>query len=190
MTPAYEQFLIDTVLPQLERGRVGWDLPHTQHVVRYCKQILRAHPELGLTREVLVTVAYVHDYGYIYFADQLQKGPTQGVAKQMHARKSATYWERIQDEPVFGCFSREQKKRIQHLICVHDDIENLTDTDELAFMEADTLGALVMGNKDKIGEDRYNTYIDFTNKRRVSRFITQYSRDEVVRILSHTERPK
>jgi len=183
--PEYERYLQENVLPELSKGRVGWDRPHTEKVVSYVKRIIENNSELGLDLDVLVTVGYLHDYGYMYFKEYLKPGPTSasGMAKQMHAKKSAEYWVNIQDNEVFVYFTQAQKDRITHLIEVHDELDKLTDTDELIFMEADTLGAIAMGNFQKIDKVVYGQYVARVQKLRIPKFITAFSREESNKIL-------
>lgn len=37
---SWEQQLRKTILPDLEKGRQGWDLPHTEAVVFWMKELL------------------------------------------------------------------------------------------------------------------------------------------------------
>ena len=69
--PAYENFLIKTVLPELDKGRLGWDRPHTEKVVSYVKHIIdnNKQSQTKTTKEMFVTVAYLHDYGYMFFKE-------------------------------------------------------------------------------------------------------------------------
>ncbi len=175
-TEPYEKYLIDTVLPQLEQGRPGWDKPHTVHVVEYVKKIIDNEPTVNTDKDALVVVAYLHDYGYMFFKDVLKSGPTKGIAKTQHAKKSAEYWTKIQDNEVFSAFSDTQKERINHLIVVHDEVEHLHAHDELLFMEADTLGALAMGNFQNIDNDVYQKYLNSVEQRRITRFVTDYAK--------------
>lgn len=184
--PLYEQYLIDTVLPQLREGRADWDEPHTKKVVHYVKKIVQNNLDRGLDLDVLVVVAYLHDYGYRYFFDELKEGPTGGRPKKEHANKSAEYWITIRNNPVFDGFGQDQKDRIEHLIRVHDEIEVLDDIDELVFMEADTLGAIAMPSNVDPQSMQYRNYIARVKERRLPRFITDYSKEKAGEIFEYS----
>ena len=184
MVAEYEQFLIDTILPELEQGRPGWDLPHTQSVVEYVQAIAKAEGLSGLEQDILTIVGYLHDYGYMYFRDMVDGGPTGGIPKREHPAKSAEKWDEIRDNPVFNFLDESAKNRIKHLILVHDDVYNLVYRDELLFMEADTLGALSTRGTIDISSDRYQAYLRHTMDKRISRFITDYSQQEAGRLIS------
>lgn len=182
----YEQYLLDTIVPDLERGRPGWDKPHTLKVVEYVKAICDAYDNPDdLDRDVLIIAAYLHDYGYMYFLDELGAGgPTTGSAKQKHATKSAEKWLEIQDNPVFAFMSSAQKSRTEHLIRVHDEVYDLQDTDELVLMEADTLGALGTSSDVDSASDKYQYYLRATQDKRISRFITPYAIKEADKLMT------
>lgn len=183
MVPQYEQFLIDAILPELDKGREGWDKPHTEQVVRYVKEICENADVEDIEKDVLVIVAYLHDFGYMFFCDELTEGPTGGRPKKEHPGKSKEKWDEIKNSVAFDFLSNGNKDRIGHLILVHDRVTELSDRDELLFMEADTLGALCMGNIQKIEEERYRSYIYATEDKRISRFITEYSKKEAKRLV-------
>jgi len=176
--PEYEEYLIKTVLPLLDKGRPGFNLEHTKLVIKYVKILCDLDQDLD--REVLLITAYLHDYGYIFFSEQASPGvpnPSQEV-KDEHPAKSLEYWQSIQEEQVFDFLSEEQKERIGHLILVHDELAKLQNKDELIFMEADTLGALGTDGGRKIESERYQKYLERVQLRRIDRFITDYSKTE------------
>ena len=101
----WESFLIETVLPKLDKGRPAFNLEHTKLVVEYIKKLCDVHKDLD--RDVLLITAYLHDYGYIYFAQIAEEGipkPSQEV-KDEHPKKSVEYWQVVQNEEVFGFLS-------------------------------------------------------------------------------------
>jgi hypothetical protein len=183
----YEQYLLATIVPELDQGRPGWDKPHTLKVVEYVKAIIDSYDDSSnLDRDVLIIAAYLHDYGYMYFLDELLSGgPTTGRAKQEHAEKSAHKWLEIQSHEVFDFLSPRQKARTEHLIRVHDEVCELRDTDELVLMEADTLGALGTTSDIDRTSERYQHYLHATQSKRMSRFVTPYAKTEADRLLSN-----
>ena len=59
-----EEFLKEQIFSDLEKGRPGFDKPHTQTVVIQLKDIFKNVPGLPVDRAVLIIVAYTHDWGY------------------------------------------------------------------------------------------------------------------------------
>lgn len=165
-----EKYLQNSIFPELEKGRKGWDLEHTKAVVYYAKKLLEHHPEIDPT--VLITAAYAHDIGYtgLFKKDQsLQKILNK---KDMHMQKGAEMIEILLKER--SDLTKTQKERIKHLVYVHDRLDSLSDTDELVLMEADTLGALdtdfVSVTFSKAENDRY---LKRTAEARLPLFITK-----------------
>lgn len=183
MHSEYEQFLIDTILPELEQGREGWDLPHTQSVVSHVKKIAHKEDLADVETHSLVIVGYLHDYGYMHFREMLDGGPTGGVPKREHPAKSAEKWEEIRDHEVFDFLDESAKNRIKHLILVHDDVYNLSERDELLFMEADTLGALSTRGEIEVDSERYQMYLRHTQDKRIARFVSEYGLQEAERLM-------
>ncbi|MFW0870949.1 MAG: HD domain-containing protein [Patescibacteria group bacterium] len=186
-TPLYEEYLLVNIVPELAQGRPDWDLPHTLKVVEYVKIITDIHSaEPSLNRDVLIISAYLHDYGYRYFLDDIipHRPTLGGRAKEEHALKSAEKWQEIKNHEVFNFLSEEDKDQIEHLILVHDKVYDLQDIDELVLMEADTLGALGTKSQVDVTSDAYQRYLRATQEKRISRFITPYAKDEAERLLS------
>ena len=174
-------------MPALTQGRLDWDLPHTQNVVRYVKEITSKYDYAKVEAAMLVITAYLHDFGYLFFKDELKPGPTRGRAKAEHAKKSAEKWNEISTNNVFDFLSVAQKNRIHHLIEVHDSLSDLIDQDELLFMEADTLGALATQSNIDRSSLLYRNYLQHTRDARVGRFISQYSKQEAQKLLKKLE---
>lgn len=135
-----EQLLQKHIFPDLEKGRPNWDLPHTQAVVYWTKQIL---PETNLDPLVLITAAYAHDWGYIGLFphgasyDQIQK------MKPKHMERGAEMIGKLlKSDNLISYYDSGQIDRIVHLVAVHDKLRQLKDEDEILLAEADTLGAL------------------------------------------------
>ena len=161
----------------LEKGRVGWDVPHTRTVVHYAELITRSEK---VDLMVVPTAAWLHDIGYYglfegdsgkYDAVQDRKVRHMIVGAEM-ARKF------VDGEEVAEMLTQRQRDRVVHLVLVHDRVEELGDLDEIILMEADTLGAIdvrrVKPTFDKEGRARY-VEIDL-NTRRGPRFRTSLGR--------------
>ena len=181
----YEDYLRTHVLRDLERGRPNWDRPHTERVVSYIKLIDEQNPAMNLDRHVLVTAAYLHDWGYSTLFRGTKALYDHKTIKAKHAIRSAKHWQTIQNKAAFRRFSQSQKDRITHLVTVHDKVADLVDTDELILMEADTLGALATESPlDTFSNGSYIKYLKKTKKQRIKRFVTQWSRDEAKILLA------
>jgi hypothetical protein len=154
----FEQAGCTLFFPDLLRGREGFDLPHTKAVVYWIKQIAMSEPQLNA--KVLVAAAYAHDWGYIDMGigkdasiDQVHD------AKEQHMlvgsqRIAALLTQECRDE-----FSADEIEKVRHLVFVHDRLSEVKTDDEIALVEADTLGALdtdwVTPTFSKADNDRY-----------------------------------
>lgn len=126
----------------LSEGRADWDVPHTKAVVYHAGQIAKKE---NLDELVLITTAWLHDIGYYGQFENLDSSLYEDIQdrKVRHMLLGPLYSKEFLNRPEISKFyTQEQKNRIIHLISVHDKIEELKDLDELAFMEADTLGAI------------------------------------------------
>jgi putative nucleotidyltransferase with HDIG domain len=125
----------------LRQGR-EWDEPHTRAVVHYAGEIAKAE---GLDILVLVSAAWLHDIGYYRMFEEGESRQYEQVMdrKKTHmvngAKMAADFLNRSEIQPFY---TPEQRERVVHLVSVHDNIEELREIDEIAFMEADTLGAI------------------------------------------------
>lgn len=126
----------------LEKGRPGFDVPHTMAVMFHANRLAQ---EFGLDSTVLVLAAALHDIGYYgEFDGQEGAGLSQVVDKKAKhmivggvlARKF------LYSEVVANDLADVQKERIIHLVEVHDKIRELVEVDEIALMKADSLGAI------------------------------------------------
>lgn len=176
-----EQFLQSKIFPDLEKGDLKWDKPHTQAVIHYVKEIIKHSAELNLDLTVLLIAAYAHDWGYSKFykpGESLSYGEYSEAKKQHMEIGSEMVTELLEDE-VFNFLSDEQKQRIIHLVSIHDKAEDLKENDELVLMEADVLGALdtdfVQPTFDKESNAKV---IESIRKRKFSRFINNYSKQQ------------
>ncbi|MCA9370121.1 MAG: HD domain-containing protein [Pseudomonadales bacterium] len=175
----YEKFLRATIFPELELGRPGWDKLHTPRVVAYAKKILDHTPNLPVNRDVLVIATYAHDWGY---AGLFQNGSPLQIddvisAKEFHMKIGAEKIQALLQNDVFDFLSQEQKRRIVHLVGVHDKLQVLTKPDEIILMEADTLGGLDPGKTKPSFDAASNArYMQRARDRRLPLFITEYGR--------------
>lgn len=187
MNQQAEEYLKHIIFPELERGRPEWDKPHTEAVVAYIKSIIAANPSMNLDSEVLIPAAYAHDWGYagLFVAGRpATRGEIIGQ-KAEHMKLGAQKIKSLLNDPVFDYLSNLQKERIQYLVSVHDKVEELKAADELILMEADTLGAadsdVVVPTHTK---QEYETWLEITRSKRISRFITDYSKAKVEELLA------
>lgn len=137
-----EREIENFALQFLRKGRVEWDEPHTRAVVYYAGEIAKSE---GLDGLVLMTTAWMHDIGYyaLFESDDSKNYDSVMDKKAAHMVNGARLAGEFLARPEIGIhFSEEQKERIVHLVSVHDKIEDLTGDDEIALMEADTLGAI------------------------------------------------
>ena len=126
----------------LRQGRAGWDEPHTRAVVHYAGALARA---AGVDLLVAVTVGWLHDIGYagLFAAADSSRHAVVRSRKALHMERGAALARAFVDRPdVAPFYTPAQRDRIVHLVSVHDKVELLSAPDEIAFMEADTLGAL------------------------------------------------
>jgi len=175
-----EKYLQDNVLPDLEFGRPGFDKEHTLATVYYLKQILNANPQLDLDHNIMLIAAYCHDWGYggLFNHDKKTSDYSEVIkAKAKHMIVGAEKLQKLLSDSFFSFLSTDQKQRCVHLVAVHDKLDKLKEIDELILMEADTLGALdvnlVKPTYDKVSNSKY---IDGVRKKRIPKFITDYSK--------------
>ena len=137
-----ENKIKEKVLSYLEKGRPGWDIPHTLSCVHWMKELLRY--EKGNSR-VLVPVMYFHDIGYIELMEEnkdldLKKNMD---LKEEHMKKGAIIAKLILKE--VGSFKEEEIERIVYLVSIHDSYEKISDgkdIDAQLVYEADGLGQI------------------------------------------------
>lgn len=138
-----EKILRQIILKDLEnKGRKGYDKPHTEVVVFWMKKLLASLPHLD--SQVLITAAYAHDWGYsrVKGLSESRDFSTMIKFKPLHMKFSAEMIEQLLYSKLAKYYTEAQKLRIIHLVSVHDRVRELKDEDELTLMEADTLGGL------------------------------------------------
>jgi hypothetical protein len=150
----------------LQQGRIGWDLPHTKAVVDFA--LLIAAQE-GLDQLTLFTAAWFHDTGYFgLFANESSDNLSAiGDRKKLHMVRGAQYAGIFFDDPHNSVgYLPEQVLRVQHLISVHDKVEELQDPDEIALGAADTLGAIDVSRvTPTLSYTEYQKYISHLQRR-------------------------
>ncbi len=172
----------DYALQFLGQGRKDWDEPHTRAVAHYAVDIAARN---GLDTWVMATAAWFHDIGYYgLFEGEESKSHGKVVdAKAQHMINGAQMArEFLEREGVINRFTPEQRERIVHLVSVHDKLDELEAPDEIALMEADTLGAIdlarVTPTFDKEGMEKYIRGLEGKRrpKFRTKEGITHYDR--------------
>lgn len=174
-----EVFLASKILPDLKKGRPGFDAPHTVEVANWVKQILDHEPSIAVDRAVLLIAAYAHDWGYagMFSHDRTLQFHEVVDAKKMHMDLGAQKVAQLLDDNFFDFLNDTQKQRCIHLVAVHDKLDALKDLDELILMEADTLSGLDMTTTksqfDAASNDKYMVAVQTT---RLPRFITAFGK--------------
>lgn len=109
MNPEAEELLISKIFPDLEKGRPGWDKPHTEAVVRYIKEIIGANPNLDLDTDVLIISAYAHDWGYsgLFVAGRPVTLAENADKKEIHMQLGAQKIRELLNETEFDYLTNE-----------------------------------------------------------------------------------
>lgn len=115
-------------LPYLKNGRQRYDVPHTANVDYFAMKISRDEYE-HIDELVLRTSAWLHDVGY-------------SINKKSHNKHSLEIANQFFNEN-YQFYTEEQIYRILRIINIHDNIAEIKEVDEIAFMEADVLSAMV-----------------------------------------------
>jgi len=144
INPDVETVLQENIFPDLEKGRKGFDLNHTQAVVFWMKELLKSINDVSLDVQVLVTAAYAHDWGYTNLFDDQEYRSLEEINKRkpMHMELGAEKIEKLLQEKLPTFFSHDQILQTKHLVFMHDKVEELVTQEEILLMEADTLGML------------------------------------------------
>ena len=172
------------VLGFLEKGREGWDIPHTRAVVYYAEELAKA---AGLDVLVFVTAALFHDVGYygLFKDTDLSQYVNVRDKKALHMLVGARMAREFLERPeIIEYYSPEQIEQIVHLVGVHDDLGALSTVEELVFMEADTLGAIDLSRViPTFDKDNGLKYIESLKTRRLSRFISDLGKQYATALL-------
>ncbi len=158
----------------LRRGREGWDIPHTNAAVHFVTVIAACE---GFNIPILRTATRFHDIGY--YAQFASSGPSdlqtvldKKAAHMLNGEKLARQFLSLPN--INPHFTPEEIELICHLVLVHDRVEELTTPEEIALMEADTLGAIDIDRvKPTFSYDDGMEYIEKHLQRRLDRFQTK-----------------
>lgn len=139
-----EKKLQAKILPELEKGRKDFDRPHTEAVVFWMKELLKNLDNPKLNAKILITAAYAHDWGYIGLFDGVNSSDPQEIAKRkpLHMERGAELIGEFLMKDLNQHFSAAEIQEVQHLVLMHDRVEDLVSEEEKLIMEADTLGML------------------------------------------------
>lgn len=141
LDPETEEKIKSAVLKYLERGRPGWDVPHTLACVHWMKELLRN--EKGEER-ILIPTMYFHDIGYIDLMEETPLDLRKNMdMKEEHMKRGAIIARKILNE--VGSFSQKEIDRIAYLVSIHDSYEKIiesNDSDAMLIYEADGLGQI------------------------------------------------
>lgn len=142
--PDVEKVLQSVIFPDLAKGRKDFDLPHTQAVVHWMKELLSTLHLSEAQSKILIAAAYSHDWGYIGLFDGLDSSDIAVVHKMkpLHMERGARMIAKLLAEKLTTFFTGEEIKQVAHLVRVHDKMEELVSEEEILLMEADTLGML------------------------------------------------
>jgi len=186
-----EKFLKEKILPEIEKGRGGFDGIHTLEVVDWVKKIIDHNPELGLDRIVMIIAAYAHDWGYssIFKDGQVMNFDLIEGAKTLHMELGAKKLEELLKDKFFEFLRKEQKERCVHLVAVHDRKFEIDKVDEIVLMEADVLSGLdINGNKPILDKQSNEKFLDSIINIRMPKFITDYSKKEATKLIQAREK--
>lgn len=169
------------IFADLHKGDPDRDVPHTEAIVYYIKQIIDSLPDdSDIDPAVLLIAAYAHDWGYAPF---FNPGQPLGfdeymLAKKKHMDVGAKLTKDLLEGSVYRLLTEEQKKRIVHLVQVHDKLDKLDDFDEIILMEADTIAGLDTDfMKPTFDPESNEKYLASVRKKRQPLFQTTYSRE-------------
>lgn len=175
---ALEKYLQTKILPDLKKGRPGFDAPHTLEVIEWIKRILEHEPKLSVDRAVLLIAGYAHDWGYSGMFEHHNTLQIQEVidAKHRHMQLGAQKTKNLLNNSFFSFLNANQKRRSIHLVAVHDALDMLKDPDELILMEADTLSGLDVVGKSQFDPASNKRFMEAVKKTRIPLFITTFGK--------------
>jgi len=148
-----EDKLKKEVLKYLKEGKPDWDVPHTLSSVDWMRKLIKNE---GGDEKILITAMYLHDIGY----PKMKKGyKWEDIlnAKAIHGKKGAKIGLKILKK--IGGYSDKEIKRILYLIETHDELDKISEKDEILVKEADGLSQIeldrTIGNLDKESHDKF-----------------------------------
>lgn len=189
MPKKLELALMEFAYGYLEKGRKDWDIPHTKAVKYYAEEIARAE---GLDVLVHKTVAILHDIGYYaaFAGEESEDYDKVQDRKILHMEYGKRLAREVLERPEVSKFYTEaQKELIIELIGIHDRVDRLSTPDEIAFMEADTLGAIdIQRVKPTFNYENGMKYIEGSLKgKRVPKFRTEKGKEFLAILLPKFE---
>lgn len=173
-----EKYLINYCSVRLNKGRIGYDLPHTLTVVFYLKKIIQSLNNTPIDQDVIIITGYLHDIGYSRLSLNLKKQTHKNINKfkNDHMTAGSNHVKKLLKESIFNQLSSTQKLRIVHLVRVYDNLVKIHDIDEIILMEADTLACLNVARvKPTIDAKSNILYLNEVKKHRFPLFQTKYS---------------
>ena len=185
-----EEYLKEKILPDLEKSRGGFDKIHTLEVVDWLKKIIKHSPDLKLDKDVLLIIAYAHDWGYsdIFSDGEVMQFEKVENAKKLHMELGAQKLEELLKDSFFSFLTDKQKKRAIHLVAVHDKKFELKDVDELILMEADMLSSLDVNTKKPIFDPESNKkFMKAMLATRIPKFITKFGKNKAKKLIKDRE---
>lgn len=186
MNQKIEEFIQNKIFPELEKGRPNFDKPYTEGVVFHMKEIIKDNPLLN--ENILIMSAYAHDWGYsgLFVNGEALDYDRVKDSKLLHMQLGAEKVERLLDDEIFSYLTVGQKNRIRHLVFIHDKLCDLQDDDEIALMEADTLGGLDVSFVQPTFDPASNEkYMESVREKRFPKFRGNYAilkRDELYNV--------
>ena len=173
-----EERVKSAALNFLERGKAGWDVPHTLACVHWMKELLKY--EKG-NPKILIPAIYLHDVGYPKLTEDY------GLVDY----KEATANHMIIGEKIARSILREtpefdgkEIREITHLIRIHDDLDEIKTHNEQLIFEADSLGQIDVDRvKPTFSREDYVTWLDSFERERVPKFKTQRGKQILNKLL-------
>lgn len=167
----------------LEHGRKGWDIPHSGAVAYHAEQIALAE---GLDVKVHRTAGWLHDTGYFNAFNPHESHDLGKIMdrKALHMIRGVEYAEVFfQLKKMAGFYTPAQQELVKLLIGTHDKLDELITVDQIAFMEADTLGMIDL-SRIKPTFDRVTALKNIEGElmKRASLFRTEYGKKMFVEL--------
>lgn len=167
-------------VPLLKKGRPN-EPAHSKAVRNHSLNIAK---ERGLDPLVMGTISLWHDTGY---AEQFKDETTADLAtirskKADHMPASVLFAKQFLERPdVSPFYTEDQKSQILEIIGKHDLVGDLKSDLELAFMEADTLGAM---ENPTFNQDDMQKYVEVNLlQKRFPKFFTEYGKNTFYKLL-------
>jgi len=181
-----EQKLKSVAIKYLERGRPNWDVPHTLACVYWMKELLKH--ESG-NPKILVTAMYLHDTGGAdLFNESHNTHGSQKELKEEQMKRSKVISEKILYE--IGGFSKDEINRILYLVSVHDNITEITSSqDGQLVFESDSLGQIDRDRvKPTFSKKDSLKFLDFFEQERVPYYKTEIGKKFLNQLLPEAKR--